>query len=247
MPHCRIRQLIAIPALCLAMALGFPACAREQAEAGNADFYSWKAPSRDGIGKVYMGREISFVMGHQGAGWLERATREEEERTDLLLDNLALQPGQVVADIGAGTGYFSLPMAAQLPGGTVLAVDIQQEMLDIITSRAAAAGIDNVATLLATATDPRLPAGTVDLALLVDAYHEFSHPREVMTGIAAGLKRGGKLVLIEYRAEDPSVPILGLHKMSTAQARQEMAAVGLDWVETRDILPQQHFMVFRKP
>lgn len=247
MPQPRINQLTAIAALCLAMALGLPACAREKGPASNADLYTWQVPSREGIGKVYMGREISFVMGHQGAGWLERATREAEERTDLLLDNLGLQPSQLVADIGAGTGYFSLPMAAQLPGGTVLAVDIQQEMLDIITSRAAAAGIDNIETLRATETDPRLPAGTVDLALLVDAYHEFSHPREVMTGIALGLKRGGKLVLIEYRAEDPSVPILRLHKMSVAQARKEMAAVGLEWVETRDILPQQHFMVFRKP
>lgn len=211
------------------------------------DHYSLKEPTRDGIGKVYMGREISFVMGHLGAGWLERPTREAEERTDLLLDNLPLTPDAVVADIGAGTGYFSLPIARRVPDGRVLAVDIQPEMLAIVQRRASSAGLANVEALLATETDPRLPAGQVDLVLMVDAYHEFSHPFEVMTGIVNGLKSGGRVVLIEYRAEDTHVPILTLHKMSEAQARKEMAAVGLEWVETRDVLPQQHFLVFRKP
>jgi ubiquinone/menaquinone biosynthesis C-methylase UbiE len=129
----------------------------------------------------------------------------------------------------------------------VLAVDIQQEMLDIIANRTKSAGVRNVELVLATETDPGLPPGTVDLVLIVDAYHEFSHPREVMTGIVKGLKSGGRLVLIEYRGEDPSVPILALHKMTQAQARKEMASVGLSWVETKDVLPQQHFMIFRKP
>ena len=146
-----------------------------------------------------------------------------------------------------GTGYLSLPIARRVPQGRVLAVDIQQEMLDFVANRSAAADLRNVEPLLATETDPRLPAGAVDLALLVDAYHEFSHPREVMTGIVQGLKRGGRVVLIEYRAEDPDVPILELHKMTQTQARKEMAAVGLVWVETKNGLPQQHFMVFRKP
>ncbi|MSR09585.1 MAG: class I SAM-dependent methyltransferase [Gammaproteobacteria bacterium] len=186
-------------------------------------------------------------MGHLGAGWLERPTREAEERTDLVLDNLPLEADHVVADIGAGTGYFSLPIARRVLKGRVLAVDIQQEMLDIVASQATSAGIANVEPLLATETDPRLPPGAVDLVLMVDAYHEFSFPLEVMTGIVRGLKTGGRVVLIEYRGEDPRVPILELHKMTQVQARKEMTAVGLEWVETRDVLPQQHFMVFRKP
>ena len=233
----------------LAAIVALPACARTGAPptVPGPGFYTETTASPDGIGKVYLGREISFVMGHQGAGWLERPAREAEERTDLLLDNLPLEPDDVVADIGAGTGYFSLPIARRVPQGRVLAVDIQQEMLDIVANRSAAAGLRNVEPLLATETDPRLPVGAVDLVLLVDAYHEFSHPREVMTGIVQGLKHGGRVVLIEYRAEDPDVPILELHKMTQAQARKEMAAVGLVWVETKNVLPQQHFMVFRKP
>ena len=243
--------------LLLTVCLALPACARESAgpnpsaaadaAPGSAIPYTTRRASPDGIGKVYMGREISFVMGHLGAGWLERPTREAEERTDLLLDNLPLTPDAVVADIGAGTGYFSLPIASRVPDGRVLAVDIQPEMLAIVQRRASSAGLANVEALLATETDPGLPAGQVDLVLMVDAYHEFSHPFEVMTGIVNGLKSGGRVVLIEYRAEDPRVPILTLHKMSEAQARKEMEAVGLEWVETRDVLPQQHFMVFRKP
>lgn len=235
----------------LALLLALPACAREQpVPPANPDagaYYSTRPASPDGIGKVYMGREISFVMGHLGAGWLERPTREAEERTDLLLDNLPLEADDVVADLGAGTGYFSLPMARRVPAGRVLAVDIQPEMLEIVSRRAQAAGLANVEPVLASETDPGLPPGQVDLVLMVDAYHEFSHPREVMTGIVRGLKPGGRVVLIEYRAEDPAVPILELHKMSEAQARREMEAVGLEWVQTRDILPQQHFLVFRKP
>lgn len=239
--------------LLLALSLALPACAREAppptagAEPAGARVYTLTEASPDGIGKVYQGREISFVMGHRGAGWLERPTREAEERTDLLLDNLPLEADDVVADIGAGTGYFSLPIALRVPQGRVLAVDIQQEMLDIVASRAKSAGIANVEPLLATETDPRLPTGAVDLVLMVDAYHEFSYPLEVMTGIVRGLKAGGRVVLIEYRGEDPRVPILELHKMTQVQARKEMTAVGLEWVETKDVLPQQHFMVFRKP
>jgi ubiquinone/menaquinone biosynthesis C-methylase UbiE len=224
-----------------------PSATATEPPAAAGQVYTVTEASPDGIGKVYEGREISFVMGHPGAGWLERPTREAEERTDLLLDNLPLEADDVVADIGAGTGYFSLPIATRVPRGRVLAVDIQQEMLDIIASRTKSAGVRNVELLLATETDPRLPPGSVDLVLIVDAYHEFSHPREVMTGIVKGLKTGGRLVLIEYRGEDPSVPILALHKMTQTQARKEMTAVGLRWVETKDVLPQQHFMIFRKP
>ncbi len=209
--------------------------------------YEFRAPSRDGIGKVYMGREISHVMGHLGASWLERPEREREERTDRLIANLPLDADDVIADIGAGTGYFSFPMAQRVPEGRVLAVDIQPEMLSLVEIRREELGVNNIETVLGTESDPRLDPASVDLILLVDAYHEFSYPREMGLAMAKALKPGGRLVLIEYRGEDPNVPIKRLHKMTERQARREMQAVGLDWVGTRDFLPQQHFMVFRRP
>ena len=209
--------------------------------------YRFETPSRDGIGKIYMGREISHVMGHRGAGWLERPDRGREERTDLLVERLPLQADHVVADIGAGTGYFSFPVADRVPDGRVLAVDIQPEMLALIEQRKRGRGIDNVDPGLGTLTNPGLPNAAVDLVFIVDAYHEFSHPREMATAMFEALRPGGRLVLVEYRAEDPTVPIKPLHKMSEAQARKEMAAVGFDWVETGAYLPQQHVLVFAKP
>ncbi len=212
-----------------------------------ADNYVLREPSRDGTGKVYMGREIAHVMGHRGAGWLERPEREQEERTDLLLAALGLQPGDVAADIGAGTGYFTLPMARQVgETGRVLAVDIQPEMLAIIERRMLVEDVFNIEMILATETDPRLPAGAVDMVLMVDAYHEFSHPREVMEKVVASLSPRGRVILVEYRGEDPSVPIKPLHKMTVAQARREMAAVGLELERVADELPRQHIMIFRR-
>lgn len=227
----------------------FPALAPASSEGVviGSDPYTTGPPSRDGIGKFYLGREISQVMGHLGAGWLERRGREREERTDLLIEALPLSPDDVVADIGAGTGYFSFRMAERVPEGTVYAVDIQPEMLEIIEARRARGDGDNVEAVQGTITDPRLPEDTIDLMLLVDAYHEFSHPAEMGRAMARALAPGGQLVLIEYRAEDPAVMIKPLHKMSEAQARKEMAAVGLEWVRTESFLPQQHFMVFRRP
>ncbi len=230
-------------------AAGAPTPANSQAT-GDGDAlvqrYEQGRASRDGIGKRYMGREISHVMGHRGAAWLERPRREREERTDLLIDNLPLTEDSVVADIGAGTGYFSFPVAARVPQGRVLAVDIQQEMLDIVAARSAENGIANVETVMGTERSPNLPAASVDLAFIVDAYHEFSYPYEMGAAIRDALKPGGQLVLIEYRAEDASVPIKTLHKMSEQQARAEMAAVGLTWLRTEEFLPQQHFMVFER-
>lgn len=215
--------------------------------ATDSERYTEKRPSRDGIGKVYMGREISHVMGHLGAGWLERPAREREERTDLLIERLPLQPDDMVADIGAGTGYFSIPMAKRVPDGKVFAVDIQQEMLDIIEARKRDGAPDNIETVLGTVASPGLPSNGVDLILIVDAYHEFSHPYEMGRAMAQALKPGGTLILIEYRAEDPGVPIKPLHKMSEQQAIDEMRAIGLQHVRTEDFLPQQHFLVFEKP
>ena len=223
------------------------ACERPAAESPSDEHYRYAEPNRDGIGKFYMGREISHVMGHRGAGWLLRPEREEEERTDLLLENLPIAADSRVADIGAGSGYFTLPMARMAPDGIVYAVDIQQEMLDITARRAKSAGIENIELVLGTGQDPKLPPDSIDLALFVDAYHEFEWPREVMLAVYESLTPGGQIVLIEYRAEDPDVPILRLHKMSEKQVRRELSALGFEFVENLDILPQQHFLVFRKP
>jgi ubiquinone/menaquinone biosynthesis C-methylase UbiE len=209
--------------------------------------YVYGEATRDGTGKYYMGREIAQVMGHRGADWLERNDREREEAPDVLVRNLGLSRMDIVADIGAGTGYFTFRLSAQVPDGTVFAVDIQEEMLDIIRDKMASAGVDNVIPVMGEIDDPRLPDGGVDLVLLVDAYHEFSHPREMMLGIYRALRPGGRVALIEYRLEDPEVPIKRLHKMSEEQAKAEMKAVGLEWVETKNFLPRQHFMVFQKP
>ncbi len=213
----------------------------------NEDVYQYGPRTADGTGKFYFGREISLVMGHQGAGWLERRDRKRQERTDLLIKSLPLNDDSVVADIGAGTGYFSFPIARRVPDGRVIAVDIQPEMLAIIEQSRAENGITNVETLLGTERDPGLPENAVDLILLVDAYHEFSYPAEMGRAMTRALKPGGVLVLIEYRAEDPDVPIKPLHKMSEEQARLEMTAAGLEWETTKRYLPQQHFMIFSKP
>jgi SAM-dependent methyltransferase len=241
----RVHRLLCLSLLLPAATLLFAAA---PAAAGEDDGpYRYGTPSRDGIGKFYMGREISHVMGHLGAGWLERSSREREERTDLLVDNLPLEEDDVVADVGAGTGYFSFRIAPSVPGGEVLAVDIQPEMLAIVRERAEEAGIDNVRGIRGSVTDPNLPDAGVDLALIVDAYHEFSHPREMALALRRALRPGGRLILVEYRAEDPSVPIKRLHKMSEAQARRELEAAGFEFVRNRDFLPQQHFLVFRRP
>jgi FkbM family methyltransferase len=186
-------------------------------------------------------------MGHRGASWLERPERADNERPDLVVDSMDLAPADVVADIGAGTGYFTFRLADRVPDGRVFAVDIQPEMLDIMRQRIDEQRIDNVTLVRGDITDPKLPSDSIDAALMVDAYHEFSHPREMMVNLVDALVPGGRVILIEYRKEDPSIPIKPLHKMSEAQARKEMEAVGLEWVDTKDMLPRQHFLVFEKP
>lgn len=210
------------------------------------DVYRYRKPSFDGMGRVYMGREISEVMGHQGAGWLERRDRVQEEKPDQLIESLSLNPTDVVADIGAGTGYISFRLAPFVAQGKVLAVDIQPEMIDILGDRISKTGVRNIQPILGTEQDPHLPPESVDLAILVDAYHEFSYPQEMMTTVVKALKPGGKVALVEYRAEDPLVFIKPHHKMTQVQAKQEMKAIGLTWRETRSSLPQQHLMIFQK-
>lgn len=209
--------------------------------------YTHTTPTRDGTGKHYLGREIAPVMGHRGARWLERKSRINEEAPDQAVQAMHLSPDAVVADIGAGTGYFTFRMAAMVPAGRVYAVDIQPEMLDIIHKRMQRRSVQNVIPVQGKPDDPILPARAVDAVLLVDAYHEFAYPYEMMRGIVRSLRPGGRVFLIEYRGEDPHITIKPLHKMTQQQAIREMQTIGLVWVETRNFLPTQHFMVFEKP
>ena len=201
----------------------------------------------DGIGKFYLDREIAHVMGHQGADWLERPEREEEEKPGLLIVALKLKSGDAVADIGAGTGYFSWRLAKAVgQTGVVFGVDIQQEMLDLLAKKMTERKVANVKPILGSISDARLPDHAIDLVLMVDVYHEFSHPFEMMQSICRSLKPGGRVAFVEYRLEDPSVPIKRLHRMSEAQVRKEAELHALEWVETIKVLPRQHIVVFRK-
>jgi ubiquinone/menaquinone biosynthesis C-methylase UbiE len=209
--------------------------------------YQYRTPDPDGIGKLYMGREIAQVMSYHGAGWLERAEREKEERPSKLLEALKLKPGDVVADLGAGSGYHTFRMAKLVgPRGKVLAVDIQKEMLAIIRWRMKRDKVANVVPVLGTEKDPKLPRGGVDLILMVDVYHEFSHPYEMTCALVKALKPGGRLVFVEFRLEDPKVPIKLLHKMSKRQVLKEMAIHPLKHARTLDFLPWQHVIIFEK-
>jgi ubiquinone/menaquinone biosynthesis C-methylase UbiE len=224
------------------------ACAADETRPPAARYETKAKPSRDGIGKVYFGREIAHVMGHQGASWLERPERQEEERTDLLLEALALKPGDAVADIGAGSGYFSWRMAQKVGAtGKVFAVEIQQEFLDLLMGNMKKRGVgDIVQPVLGTVQDPKLPENQVDLILLVDVYHEFDFPFEMTRGMIRALKPGGRLIFVEYRGEDPAVPIKPLHKMTVAQVQKEMSVHPVKFDRNLTLLPRQHVLVFRK-
>ena len=230
---------------CLAVVCGAPGLTPPIANA-ESQWYSQKTPSRYGIGKVYMGREISQVLGHRGILWLERPERERQELPDAVIAHLELEPDDVVADVGAGSGYFSVRIAPHVPRGQVLAVDVQPEMIEVLERRRRETGFDQIKPVLGSVTDPNLPDGEVDVVLMVDAYHEFSHPREMMEAIVASLAPDGRVVLVEYRGEQRGTGVLPLHQMTEAQVRKEMAAVGLEFEANHDPLPIQHILVFRQ-
>jgi ubiquinone/menaquinone biosynthesis C-methylase UbiE len=201
----------------------------------------------NGTGKFYMNREIALVMGHEAAGWLDRPEREKEEQPTKLLDTLKLKPGEVVSDVGAGSGYLTFRLAERVgPTGKVLAVDIQPEMLALIRQKMKQKGVANVQPVMGTVSDPKLPAAGVDTILMVDVYHEFSHPYEMTAAMVAALKPGGRLVFVEYRLEDETVPIKLVHKMSEKQVIKEMAPFPLRHAKTYEDLPWQHIIVFEK-
>jgi len=209
------------------------------------------APQSEALRKVpparptYMGRRIAQTMSFHGANWLIRDEREQEERPSQVFPQLGLKAGMTVCDMGCGNGFYSIEMAKLVsPGGKVLAVDIQQEMLHLLKLRADEAQVENIRPVLGTAIDPHLPPGAIDLLLMVDVYHEFSHPRQMLTAIRASLKPGGQIALLEYREEDPLVPIKPEHKMSKRQILKEYQANGLRLVKEFDGLPWQHLMFF---
>ncbi|MFS4415118.1 class I SAM-dependent methyltransferase [Maribacter sp. 2307ULW6-5] len=208
--------------------------------------YTYRKGDPNGTGKWYMGREIAHVMGFQGMAWLERPERDREEDTAALLKNLDIQEGDTIADIGAGSGYHIFKMAPKVGAGHLYAVDIQQEMLNEIQRKKEVGGLTNISTVKGSATSAHLEPNTVDKVLMVDVYHEFDHPYEMMTSIYGALRPNGKLYLVEYRAEDAQVPIKRVHKMSEAQAVKEMAAVGFTLEKNIENLPWQHCLVFVK-
>ena len=209
--------------------------------------YTVKSGDPNGINKWYMGRQIAQVMSHFGIGWLERQEREQEENTTQLLKNLAVQPGMAIADIGAGSGYHSTLLSNMVGNGKVYAVDVEREMIAYLNERIKREGKKNIIPVLGTEKAVSLPANSMDMMLLVDVYHEFSFPYEMARSMLEALKPGGKLVLVEFRAEDPNVPIKAIHKMSQQQAVKEFKAAGFSFEKNSSNLPWQHCLIFRKP
>ncbi|MGR3176899.1 MAG: class I SAM-dependent methyltransferase [Candidatus Anammoxibacter sp.] len=234
---CRI-IVIAVVFSCIHLALS--------AEHDSTHVYSWKEPTEYSSGKIYLGREIASIMSADNASWLERPDRELSEHPDEIIKNMYLKPTDVVADIGAGIGYISFRLSKLLPQGKVLAVDIQEKMLNGLRKRIKQSGVNNIVPILGSLTSPNLPDEQVDAVLILDSYHEFSHPYEMITSIKHSLKPGGLIFIGEYKAEDESIQVPLLHRMFAPQIRKELETAGLRFKESRNVLPLHHFMVFEK-
>ncbi len=220
------------------------ACAQPSTKKPGA--YTYKTADPDGIGKQYLGREIAYVMGAAGADWLERNNRNQEENTDSAVAMLPLQPNSVVADIGAGTGYYTFRIAKKLPLGKVYAVEVQNEFISYLNNQKKKDKVANVDVIKGGDHSPNLPDTSIDLAIMVDVYHELEYPQEMLQSIRKALRPTGKLLLLEYRAEDPSIAIKELHKMSIAQANKELGANGFKLAQRLEFLPIQHFLLYEK-
>ncbi len=242
----KIKILLAILFLCCS----FARCNSQQKAAGSlpetTTGYTYSRASEEGIGKFYLGREISYVMGAEGSSWLERNSRDKEENTNLALAKIPLQPNFVVADIGAGTGYYSFRIAAKVPLGKVFAVDIQNEMINELLKKKARLKDSVVEVVKSTAQSPNLPVNSTDIVIMVDVYHELEFPREMLQALRKVLKPSGKILLIEYRGEDPAVLIKPLHKTTVDQLNKEMNANGFKLNYKGDFLPIQHFLIYEK-
>ncbi len=217
-----------------------------QRTARQEDFYTHGKASADGTGKFYMGREIAQVMGFSGAQWLERDTRQKEENVKLALENLPIKANSVVADIGAGTGYYTFRIAPKVPQGKVYAVELQNEAINFLKNKSKQLKLNNVEVIKGTEQSLNLPENSIDLAMMVDVYHELSYPHEYLQALRRSLKPDGKLLLLEYRGEDLNVPIKELHKTTVAQDNKELAANGFKLVQDKEFLPIQHFLVYGK-
>ena len=218
--------------------------AKEQV--GKSKTYTYKTPDPDGIGKQYKGREIAHVMGAAGADWLERNNRNEEENSDSAIAKLPLLPNSVVADIGAGTGYYTFRIAQRIPAGKVYAVDVQDEFVQYLNDKKKQLKASNVQVVKGSEQSPNLPDTSVDIAIMVDVYHELEYPQEVLQALRKALKPTGRILLLEYRAEDPEIAIKELHKMSVTQVNKEMEANGFKLVERLEFLPIQHWLLYEK-
>jgi len=215
-------------------------------DATSLEAYTYKKGDQNGTGKWYMGREIAFVMGFQGINWLDRPEREEEENTTRLLKNMDIKPDDTIADIGAGSGYHVFKMATMANKGLVYAVDIQDEMLAAINHRIETGKVNNVTAVKGSEKRVNLSENSVDKVLMVDVYHEFSYPIEMIASIKKALRANGKIYLIEYRGEDANVPIKKVHKMTQKQAVKELEAAGFILEKNSSNLPWQHCIVFVK-
>lgn len=245
MKHSSLYSVLVLPIL---LACSTPSSSQKQNVEATSEktVYGKVAASYDGIGKTYFGREIAHVMGFGGASWLERDERQEEENTALAIRRLPITSESVVADIGAGTGYYTFRIAQKVPKGKVYAVDVQNESVQYLRKRASDLGLKNVEVVKGSESSPNLPENSVDLAIMVDVYHELEFPHEMLQAIRTSLKPDGKILLLEYRAEDPSIPIKKLHKLSVSQATKELEANGFKLVNKGDFLPIQHFLVYQK-
>ncbi len=226
--------------------LAFKGCFSQSAQKPQDGPYQYKAASADGTGKFYKGREIAHVMGAAGAAWLERIEREQEEAVSKTIAAMPLKPGDYVADIGAGTGYYTFKIAPELTSGKVFAVELQPELIEYLNNKKAESNTQNLTVVKSTEKSVNLPQNSIDLAFMVDVYHELAYPQEVLQSIYKALKPGGKLLLLEYRAEDSNVPIKTLHKMSVTQVNKELNANGFKLSDRKDFLPWQHFLLYEK-
>lgn len=233
-------------AFILGIGLNFHQIVLAQSSKNDTQVYKSKEPSWDGTGKVYLGREISQVMGFAGKDWLERASREREEGIAAALENLPINSSSTVADIGAGSGYYTFRIAPLVPQGKVYAVEIQKDAIDYINAKSKELNLKNVETVQGSEKSPNLPKGAIDLVIMVDVYHELSYPQEMLQSIYESLSPNGKVLLLEYRGEDPTINIKPLHKMTEKQVTKEMNANGFELEKNGKFLPIQHYLIYKK-
>lgn len=240
------RSMKQLSVLLLGLLLSVGNACQAQVDQKAAAIYTTKAPGPGGTGKVYMGREIARVIATGGGGWLDRSTRQEEENSLRTIDNMMLNPQSVVADIGAGTGFYTFKVAAKVPKGKIYAVELQGAFVSELKKRRQELGLSNVEVVKGGAKSMNVPDASLDLAFMVDVYHELEYPQEMLQAIHKALKPDGKLLLLEYRAEDPKVSIRELHKMTAEQVKKELEANGFKLFKREDFLPIQHFLMFEK-